>query len=96
VFAAVARALRPGGDSRSPTSSPPGSSPTGVTCDASLWAACIGGAMQRDGYREAIEGAGLEIVEWREHPQYRFLSDRADNAVRKYGVTSISLLARSR
>jgi hypothetical protein len=25
---------------------------------------------------------------------YRFVSDRADNATRKYGVTSISLLAR--
>jgi hypothetical protein len=33
------------------------------------------------------------IVEWRENEQYRFVSERADNAVRKYGVTSISLLA---
>jgi hypothetical protein len=65
-----------------------------VTCDASLWAACIGGAMQRDAYREAIESAGLEIIEWRENEQYRFVSERADNAVRKYGVKSISLLAR--
>jgi len=94
VFAAAARALRPGGRlaladivSETPL-------PEGVTCDASLWAACIGGAMQRDGYREAIEAAGLEIVEWRENREYRFVSERADNAVRKYGVTSISLLAR--
>jgi hypothetical protein len=50
--------------------------------------------VQRDRYREAIEGAGLQIVEWRENPEYRFVSERADNAVRKYGVTSISLLAR--
>jgi hypothetical protein len=50
--------------------------------------------MQRDGYRAAIEAAGLEIVEWRENEEYRFVSERADNAVRKYGVTSISLLAR--
>jgi arsenite methyltransferase len=50
--------------------------------------------MQRDRYREAIEGAGLQIVEWRENPEYRFVSERADNAVRKYGVTSISLLGR--
>ena len=28
--------------------------PEGVTCDASLWAACIGGAMQDDDYRESI------------------------------------------
>jgi arsenite methyltransferase len=94
VFAAVAKALRPGGRMALADIVSTEQLPEGVTCDASLWAACIGGAMQRDGYREAIEGAGLEIVEWRENEQYRFVSERADNAVRKYGVTSISLLAR--
>jgi arsenite methyltransferase len=67
--------------------------PEGVTCDASLWAACIGGAMQRDGYRAAIEAAGLTTQEWRTNTEYRFVSERADNATQKYGVTSISLLA---
>ena len=94
VFAAVARALRPGGRLALADIVSTDQLPQGVTCDASLWAACIGGAMQRDGYREAIEDAGLEIVEWRENEEYRFVSERADNAVRKYGVTSISLLAR--
>jgi SAM-dependent methyltransferase len=94
VFAAVARALRPGGRLALADIVTTEQLPEGVTCDASLWAACIGGAMQRDGYREAIEGAGLQIEEWRENPEYRFVSERADNAVRKYGVTSISLLAR--
>jgi arsenite methyltransferase len=94
VFAAVAKALRPGGRLALADIVSTAQLPEGVTCDASLWAACIGGAMQRDGYREAIEGAGLHIVEWRENEQYRFVSERADNAVRKYGVTSISLLAR--
>ena len=94
VFAAVANALRPGGRLALADIVSTERLPEGVTCDASLWAACIGGAMQRDGYREAIEGAGLQIVEWRENPEYRFVSERADNAVRKYGVTSISLLAR--
>jgi arsenite methyltransferase len=94
VFTAVAKALRPGGRLALADIVSTEQLPEGVTCDASLWAACIGGAMQRDGYREAIEGAGLEIVEWRENEQYRFVSERADNAVRKYGVTSISLLAR--
>jgi arsenite methyltransferase len=94
VFAAVAKALRPGGRLALADIVSTAQLPEGVTCDASLWAACIGGAMQRDGYREAIEGAGLNIVEWRENEQYRFVSERADNAVRKYGVTSISLLAR--
>jgi arsenite methyltransferase len=94
VFAAVARALRPGGRLALADIVSTEQLPEGVTCDASLWAACIGGAMQRDRYREAIERAGLEIEEWRENPQYRFVSERADNAVRKYGVTSISALAR--
>jgi arsenite methyltransferase len=94
VFASVARALRPGGRLALADIVTAEQLPEGVTCDASLWAACIGGAMQRDGYREAIEAAGLEIDEWRENLEYRFVSERADNAVRKYGVTSISLLAR--
>ncbi len=96
VFTAVARALRPGGRLALSDIVTETQLPEGVTCDASLWAACIGGAMQRDGYRAAIEAAGFEIESWRENPEYRFVSDRADNATQKYGVTSISLLARRR
>lgn len=96
VFAAAARALRPGGRLALSDIVTAEQLPEGVTCDASLWAACIGGAMQRDGYRAAIEASGFEIEQWRENPEYRFASDRADNATQKYGVTSISLLARRR
>jgi SAM-dependent methyltransferase len=96
VFAAAARALRPGGRLALADIVTETQLPEGVTCDASLWAACIGGAMQRDGYRAAIEAAGFEIEAWRDNPQYRFVSDRADNATQKYGVTSISLFARRR
>jgi arsenite methyltransferase len=52
--------------------------------------------MQREHYRAAIENAGLEIQAWRENAAYRFVSARADNATRNYGVASISLLARRR
>jgi len=93
VFAAAARALRPGGRLALSDIVTAEQLPEGVTCDASLWAACIGGAMQRDGYRAAIEAAGFAIEAWRENTEYRFVSDRADNATRKYDVTSISLLA---
>jgi arsenite methyltransferase len=96
VFAAAARALRPGGRLALADIVSAKQLPEGVTCDASLWAACIGGAMQRDKYHEAIEGAGFEIETWRENSAYRFVSERADNATTKYGVTSISLLARRR
>jgi arsenite methyltransferase len=94
VFAAAARALRPGGRLALADIVSAKQLPDGVTCDASLWAACIGGAMQHDGYREAIEAAGFTIEIWRENPEYRFVSERADNATTKYGVTSISLVAR--
>ena len=93
VFAAAARALRPGGRLALADIVTEHQLPEGVTCDASLWAACIGGAMQRDDYRAAIEAAGFTIETWRENTEYRFVSDRADNATQKYGVTSISLLA---
>jgi ubiquinone/menaquinone biosynthesis C-methylase UbiE len=96
VFAAAATALRPGGRLAIADIVSATQLPEGVTCDASLWAACIGGAMQRDLYLEAIEAAGFEIAEVRENEQYRFISDRADDATQKYGVTSISLLARRR
>jgi arsenite methyltransferase len=93
VFAAAARALRPGGRLALADIVSAKQLPDGVTCDASLWAACIGGAMQSDRYREAIEGAGFQIEAWRENTEYRFVSERADNATQKYGVTSVSLLA---
>jgi len=94
VFAAAARALRPGGRLALSDIVSAHQLPEGVTCDASLWAACIGGAMQQDGYRAAIEAAGFEIDTWKENTAYRFVSDRADNATQKYGVTSVSVLAR--
>jgi arsenite methyltransferase len=93
VFAAAARALRPGGRLALADIVSAKQLPEGVTCDASLWAACIGGAMQRDSYREAIEAAGFEVETWRENGAYRFVSEQADNATEKYGVISISLLA---
>lgn len=67
-----------------------------ITCNSSLWAACIGGAAQRDSYRALIERAGLEILEIIENPQYQFLSSSARNASKEFGVKSISLLARKR
>jgi arsenite methyltransferase len=94
VFAAAAAALRPGGRLAIADIVTATQLPEGVTCDASLWAACIGGAMRRDLYLETIAAAGFEIVEVRDNEEYRFISDRADNATRKYGVASISLLAR--
>ena len=69
--------------------------PASIKDDEDLWAACIGGAEQIDRYTSLIETAGFEVREVRDNTQYVFVSDRAANACRKYGVKSISLVARA-
>jgi arsenite methyltransferase len=95
VFRAAAAALRTGGRLAIADIVSARQLPEGVTCDASLWAACIGGAAQRDDYLGAIEAAGFEVVAVRDN-DYRFISDQALGATTTYGVTSISLLATKR
>jgi arsenite methyltransferase len=68
--------------------------PENVVCNADLWAACIGGAAQRQDYRAAIETAGLRIEQIDDNTEYRFVSERARKATAKWGVKSISILAR--
>jgi arsenite methyltransferase len=96
VFAEAARVLRSGGRLAIADIVTATQLPQSVTCDAALWAACIGGAMQRDDYREALEAAGFELDDLKENDEYRFVSERADNATKKYGVKSVSLLATKR
>ena len=67
--------------------------PGSVSCNATLWAACIGGALQQEDYFADIRNAGLRIEAVRDNPQYVFLSDNARNAALKYGVKSVSLVA---
>lgn len=93
VFGEAARVLRPRGRLALADIVTDVPLPDGVTCDAALWAACIGGAMQADAYRDAITRAGLRIDLVRTNDRYRFLSDSAINATSKWGVKSISLQA---
>lgn len=93
VFRAAARVLAPGGRlaladivSERPLTD-------AITCNAELWASCIGGATQIDSYLEAIEEAGLQVKEVRDNTAYEFLSDSAQGATRTYGIKSISLVA---
>jgi arsenite methyltransferase len=92
VFRAAAAALRPGGRLAIADIVTARHLPQGIACDASLWAACIGGAAQRDDYLGAIRDAGFQIVVVRDN-NYRFISARALGATTAYGVTSISVLA---
>jgi arsenite methyltransferase len=93
VFAEAARVLRPGGrlaiaDILAGVDFPPE-----ITCNATLWAACIAGATTRADYRAALDAAGFRVTAVRENTAYAFVSRSAQNASRTYGVTSISLVA---
>ncbi len=66
--------------------------PESISCDATLWAACIGGAMQIDAYKQLIEDAGLKIVEVKDNP-YAFISNNAQGATKEFGIKSVSILA---
>jgi hypothetical protein len=93
VFREAARLLRPGGRLALADIVTNVPLPETVTCDATLWAACIGGATQRDAFAEAIEQAGFTVTSVKANHEYRFLSRSAQNATRDYGVHSVSLLA---
>ncbi|MFQ5938097.1 MAG: methyltransferase domain-containing protein, partial [Acidiferrobacterales bacterium] len=92
VFQEVARVLKPGGRLALADIVTKIQLAEGITCDATLWAACIGGAMQQDDYRAAIETAGLQVQTVQDNP-YEFISENALGATKKYGVKSVSLLA---
>jgi ubiquinone/menaquinone biosynthesis C-methylase UbiE len=96
VFRETARLLRSGGRLAFADIVTDHALPETVVCNADLWAACIGGAAQRDAYRQEIEAAGFVVEVFEENDQYQFISDRAQGATKKYGVKSVSILARRR
>ncbi|MGH8872222.1 MAG: methyltransferase domain-containing protein [Acidimicrobiia bacterium] len=93
VFAEAARVLRPGGRLAIADIIAEVELTPQIVANTDLWASCIGGAAQQDAYQEAIEAAGLRL-ELMKKNRYRFLSDQAKNACQRYGVKSVSALAR--
>ena len=93
VFREAARLLRRGGRIALADIVTETELPEGISCDATLWAACIGGAAQINRYTDAMKSAGLQVRKLRDNPQYQFISKNAIGASRKYGVKSISLVA---
>jgi len=91
VFEEAYRVLRPGGRFALSDIVSEEQMPDSIKTDADLWAACIGGAEQIDGYTTSIEAAGFSVTDVRENTQYEFISERAANACETYGVKSVSL-----
>jgi arsenite methyltransferase len=93
VFAEAARTLTSGGRLALADIVAERPLATSITCNAELWAACVGGAAQIDDYLATIENAGLRVDTIRDNTAYAFLSGSARGATETYGIKSISLLA---
>lgn len=93
VFREIARMLKPGGRMAISDIVTERQLTEAIVCDVNLWASCIGGAMQQDAYRRAIEATGLELNTVQDNPQYHFISDSAQGATETFGVKSVSVLA---
>lgn len=92
VFAEAARVLRPGG--RLAIADIVSTRPLkeATRRNTELWAACIAGAIPNSAYLEELVGAGFTVTARRRN-DYRFVSDQALDACRKYGVESVSIAA---
>jgi ubiquinone/menaquinone biosynthesis C-methylase UbiE len=93
VFSEISRVLKPGGRLAIADIVTAKQLPETVTCNSTLWASCIGGASQRDDYRNCIEKAGIEILMIRNNDSYSFISKSAKGASAEFGVKSVSLFA---
>jgi len=92
VFEEAARVLVPGGRLAIADIVSAKALKEGTRRNVELWAACIAGSIPRDAYLKAIEETGLAVGEVRRN-DYRFVSDRAQEACGTYGVESVSLVA---
>lgn len=93
VFKEVARVLKSGGRLAFSDIVSGEELPANITCNATLWAACIGGAVTGATYLQMIEEAGLKVMQMEDNPAYQFLSNSAQGATTQYGIKSVSILA---
>jgi arsenite methyltransferase len=93
AFVEAARVLRPGGRLALADIVTERPIAARTSCQADLWAACVAGASQTDGYQQDIAASGLELQIVRANPGYQFTGERAQRTSDKYGAHSVSLLA---
>jgi arsenite methyltransferase len=93
VFEEVSRVLKSGGRMVIADIVTEKQLPENVVCNSTLWAACIGGASQQDDYKQAIENAGMEVLQVKTNYAYSFISKSARGASKDFGVKSVSLIA---
>jgi arsenite methyltransferase len=93
VFREMARVLKPGGRFAISDILTEKQLTDNIVCDTALWASCIGGATQQDVFRQYLSDAGFTVSEWRDNPEYHFISRSAQGATRDFGVKSASIAA---
>jgi arsenite methyltransferase len=95
VFSEAARVLRPGGRLAIADIVTEVPLTDAIVSNVDLWASCIGGAPEQETYQRAMARAGLR-VELTKANRYQFLSQQARDASDRFGVKSVSVLARKR
>lgn len=93
IFREISRVLKPKGRMAIADIVTESDLPENVKCDASLWAACIGGALRQDRYTDMMEAAGMRLISARDQSEYGFVSKSAKSAGEQYGVKSVCILA---
>jgi arsenite methyltransferase len=93
VFAEISRVLKPAGRLVIADIITEKRLPENITCNSTLWAACIGGASQYDEYLNLMERAGLKVIIVKNNEAYSFISKSAKGATKEYGVKSVSIHA---
>lgn len=96
VFQEIERLLKPGGRLALCDIVTTDQLPENIICDATLWTDSIAGALHIDDYIGAINSAGLLVESVEFNNDYHFVAENTQDAIKAYGVKSISLLARKK